>query len=185
MVLDLNLRPPWYDVEHIKGLIRGTPADGPLALLKVNEEELPEAEKWFGIRAASGSLAGPALGARMRALAEATGARRLCVTRGAEGAALYDTDEERFTEHGGYPAATMSSIKKIANVELTVTDRYGPLPHLPSLTSLSSTKRRNRNFSAGTALAWQFVNFLRRAYRPGVEDTVEADAPDWHRRCGA
>ena len=95
VVLDINLRPPWYDPASVLTLCRGSrggdgdaaPPSGRLALVKLNEEELPIVEGWCDLRA-SDALAGDGLRRRMEALGASLRARRVCVTRGGDGAAL-------------------------------------------------------------------------------------------------
>ncbi|KAL7525524.1 hypothetical protein ACHAWF_001399 [Thalassiosira exigua] len=93
VVLDVNLRAPWYDAETVLGLARGDVEGKALALLKVNESELQVLERWCSLEKndsleSAGSLSGPALERRMEELARSLNARRVCVTRGSDGAAL-------------------------------------------------------------------------------------------------
>jgi hypothetical protein len=49
VVMDVNLRPPWYDPASVLALSRGDDNSSQLALVKLNEEELPIVEKWCGL----------------------------------------------------------------------------------------------------------------------------------------
>lgn len=120
VVLDVNLRGPWYAPDAVLRLARGVAASGGgmspkrLALLKMNEEELRELERWCGLEdddddasADERSLTGSVLARRMERLATSLNARRVCVTRGKDGAALFcgsdgDADEDEFHEHPGH-----------------------------------------------------------------------------------
>lgn len=99
LVLDVNLRPPWYDPSFVLELARGSDehASPPLALIKVNEEELAVVEEWCGLDGTA------ALEERTRALARAVNARRACVTRAERGAVLYDDDDGAYREREGAP----------------------------------------------------------------------------------
>jgi len=131
VVLDVNLRSPWYTKERLLTLARGTDTvDVDLevkkfGLLKVNEEELVILEEWCGLvtpkenfENAEGeeqSLTRNALKERMEKLAVSLHTQRLCVTRGKDGAALWcqrsincddDKNESSFHENPGYCLAT-------------------------------------------------------------------------------
>ena len=113
VVLDVNLRPPWYDLGAVIALARGGGYGGDddgrkLALLKLNDEELPIMEEWCGLGSGGkpSSLSGEGLRERMGALAGAMNARKVCVTRGANGAALWcagsRTGDEGEGERGAF-----------------------------------------------------------------------------------
>jgi len=114
VVLDVNLRSPWYDPQHVVELARGgesSSKDGrKLALLKLNEEELVLLEHWCGFKSRDddgNGLTGSILKNRMKQLALALHSLRICVTRGENGAALWcdgtpDSDGV-FYENTGYP----------------------------------------------------------------------------------
>ncbi|KAL3758919.1 hypothetical protein ACHAWU_003191 [Discostella pseudostelligera] len=102
LVLDVNLRSPWYTPESVLGLARGVDASASaqaqesppkLALLKLNEEELCILEEWCGLPTYNGNegLAGSVLRQRMEQLGSCLNAQRICVTRGKDGAALLCT----------------------------------------------------------------------------------------------
>lgn len=116
VVLDLNLRSPWYDPRSVLELTRGGGSSSSkdakkLALLKLNEEELAILEDWCGFEAGDddngNGLTGSILKNRMERLALALNALRICVTRGEKGAALWcgaTTDSnDVFHENDGYP----------------------------------------------------------------------------------
>lgn len=94
VIFDVNLRPPWFEPKSVLDLARG---DGtyPLALLKVNDEELGEIEEWVGISS------NETLENRMKNLARTLNSKRVCVTRGENGAVLWC--DEVFVECNGYP----------------------------------------------------------------------------------
>lgn len=129
VILDINLRSPWYDEKTVLELARGGGGGGreeeeeeetktkkKLALLKLNEEELAVLERWCGMddntnvdEDPSSQLIGDALKMRMENLAKSLNTQRICVTRGENGAALWcdvDTDNGNnsasFDEHPGY-----------------------------------------------------------------------------------
>jgi len=93
VVVDINLRSPWYKEETVLELIRGPSEEKEkkkLALLKVNEEELVILERWCGnMDTNADDLFGDALKIRMEQLAQALNTQRICVTRGDKGAALW------------------------------------------------------------------------------------------------
>jgi len=118
VVLDVNLRSPWYTPESVLELAKGcamaedeggnsdnSPSSSSeaspkkLALLKLNEEELCILEQWCDLKSTSSSsdgngtegddgLTGSILKQRMEQLAKVLNTQRLCVTRGEDGAAL-------------------------------------------------------------------------------------------------
>lgn len=115
VVLDVNLRSPWYTPESVLCLARGTGASPMLALLKLNEEELCILEQWCGLESEhsidceSEKLVGSVLKQRMDRLGTSLNAHRVCVTRGKDGAALLcmsgagdDNNMTLFHENPGY-----------------------------------------------------------------------------------
>ena len=84
-VFDVNLRPPFVDRDAVEASL------GAAALVKLSDEELAELAAWFGLPAGLREAAA--------ALAERFGCARVCVTRGADGAALWHGG--RWTEHPG------------------------------------------------------------------------------------
>ena len=103
IVMDINLRPPWYEAGDVLALCRGDSDDAAeLAMLKLNEEELPIVESWCGLEPSDDGLFRDAIQQRMKALGSAANAKRVCVTRGDSGAALYCRQGEIFVENGGY-----------------------------------------------------------------------------------
>jgi fructokinase len=103
VILDINLRSPWYKDETVLELARGS-SEKKLALLKVNEEELAILEQWCGMDTNIDDLFGDALKTRMEHLAQSLNTQRLCVTRGHLGAALWcdDGNKASFDENPGY-----------------------------------------------------------------------------------
>jgi len=103
VVLDINLRSPWYDPKNVLDLARGESSNPKkLALLKLNEEELVILEDWCDLKATSNDLSGEMLKQRMSLLASSLNANRICVTRGANGAAIWCEDNATFYENSGY-----------------------------------------------------------------------------------
>lgn len=103
IVLDVNLRSPWYDSKNVLDLARGQSSNAKkLALLKLNEEELVILEDWCDLKSCSNELSGVMLQQRMRLLASSLNANRICVTRGANGAAIWCEDNDTFHENSGY-----------------------------------------------------------------------------------
>jgi fructokinase len=85
-VFDVNLRPPFDDPEIIRvGLQRAH-------VVKLNDQEFNRLSRWYGLP--SGLRDGAA------ALAQHFGPRIICITRGAQGAVLWNAG--RYSEHPGY-----------------------------------------------------------------------------------
>lgn len=93
-VLDVNLRPPYYNPERIQELLQY--AD----VAKMNHQELEEIAGWFGW-AGEGQE-------QMQAVKEYFKLQLLIVTRGDKGAAVLS--EAGFHEHGGYKAEVEDTI---------------------------------------------------------------------------
>jgi len=115
VILDINLRSPWYTEETVLELARGGSSSSSssekekkrkkLSLLKVNEEELAILEQWCGMDTNTDDLFGDALKMRMEQLAQSLNTQRICVTRGHLGAALFcdnGTAASSFYENPGY-----------------------------------------------------------------------------------
>eukprot|EP00584_Thalassiosira_punctigera_P008501 CAMPEP_0172531168 /NCGR_PEP_ID=MMETSP1067-20121228/4677_1 /TAXON_ID=265564 ORGANISM="Thalassiosira punctigera, Strain Tpunct2005C2" /NCGR_SAMPLE_ID=MMETSP1067 /ASSEMBLY_ACC=CAM_ASM_000444 /LENGTH=430 /DNA_ID=CAMNT_0013315515 /DNA_START=24 /DNA_END=1316 /DNA_ORIENTATION=+ len=122
VVLDVNLRSPWYTPESVLELAKGTRDETSnfseegrpkeLALLKLNEEELCILEQWCGLKDTSSgdnyggdALRGSVLRERMELLSKALNTKRVCVTRGKDGAALFCkgiSGDAEFYENLGY-----------------------------------------------------------------------------------
>lgn len=85
-VFDVNLRPPFLDREVVRTSLHAADC------VKLNDEELGTLSAWF-------DRSGP-MSEATAALADGFGCRLVCVTRGADGAALWH--EGRWTEHPGY-----------------------------------------------------------------------------------
>mmetsp|Transcript_6195 Transcript_6195/g.15414 ORF Transcript_6195/g.15414 Transcript_6195/m.15414 type:complete len:470 (+) Transcript_6195:98-1507(+) len=132
VVLDVNLRSPWYAPEPVLELARGRASEGEgmsekkLALLKLNEEELCVLEHWCDTKGEGewwcelkedddeDGLKGSVLKLRMERLATELNTRRVCVTRGKDGAALLckgvgDDDDDVFCENSGYVSTSSSA----------------------------------------------------------------------------
>ncbi|KAL7521604.1 hypothetical protein ACHAWX_006620 [Stephanocyclus meneghinianus] len=117
VVLDVNLRSPWYDPQRVLELARGGDSSSKdrkkLALLKLNEEELVLIEDWCGFESThdhGNGLTGSILKNRMKRLAAELHSLRICVTRGEHGAAIWcdgtAESDDVFHEHTGYPIET-------------------------------------------------------------------------------
>ena len=94
MVFDANLRPPHDDREVVRRSLEH--AD----VVKVSESELKRLADWFG---AKGSVR-----ERVAVLAETFSCRTVCVTRGKDGAALWN--EGRWTEQPGYEVEVRDTV---------------------------------------------------------------------------
>jgi fructokinase len=93
-VFDINLRAPFVERPAIEASLRA--AD----VVKLNEDELGVLREWFGLPAdPEPALAG---------LAEAVGARAVCMTCGSEGAWLWTADGCR--HHPGYDVAVADTV---------------------------------------------------------------------------
>ncbi len=113
LVLDVNLRSPWFTPESVIELARGgvgtLKGESPqkLALLKLNEEELCVLEQWCGLESRHSTdsrnkgLMGSVLKKRMERLGSYLNAQRVCVTRGRDGAALLCTSTSSMDHDGG------------------------------------------------------------------------------------
>lgn len=93
-VFDVNLRPPFEDREIVRESLAA--AD----MVKLNEGELGRLAGWFGLPADPRRAA--------EALGERFGCATVCVTRGAEGAALLR--EGRWTEHAGFAVEVRDTV---------------------------------------------------------------------------
>jgi len=123
VVLDVNLRSPWYTPHKVLELARGSDERGDntnnkkLALLKLNEDELCLLEEWCELEVNeyddeealyTSLMTGSALERRMERLGKCLHTQRLCVTRGRDGAALWcetkngSDDVCSYHENSGY-----------------------------------------------------------------------------------
>ena len=93
-VLDVNLRPPYTPRSIVESSLAA--AD----VVKLNEAELAEIGGWDGV---SGSLREQA-----EALAHRFGCRAVCVTRGADGSALWDRGA--WAERAAYPVKVKDAV---------------------------------------------------------------------------
>lgn len=98
-VFDVNLRAPHYNQALVEELMQQ--AD----IAKLNEHELAELLGWYGRSGAPGE---PDLQRAMQQLRERYGLDTLCVTLGADGAALLNGDG--FFEQGGFPVEVEDTI---------------------------------------------------------------------------
>lgn len=94
-VFDVNFRKPFYEKNLVVSLMHQ--AD----FIKCNDEELPEICSFVGISAIT-------MEEQVRALAEYTNTKQLCVTLGDKGALLYDQDE--FTYCSGFPVQVKDTV---------------------------------------------------------------------------
>ena len=95
MVFDVNLRPPYEDVDTVRASL--ATAD----VVKLSEAELVRLSEWFGWRDGTQDE-------MMRGLAREFGCGVVCVTRGSQGAALLHDGE--LTEHPGFPADVRDTV---------------------------------------------------------------------------
>jgi fructokinase len=86
MVFDVNLRPPYDDVDVVRRSLRH--AD----VVKLSAGEMTQVTEWFALRGAPREAAA--------ALAEEFACSVVCLTRGSEGAALWH--DGSWTEHPGF-----------------------------------------------------------------------------------
>jgi fructokinase len=94
MVFDVNLRPPYEDVDIVRRSLER--AD----VVKLASAELVRLSEWFGWTGDEPT--------RMRALATQFRCSVVCVTRGGEGAALLHDDV--YTAHPGFPAEVRDTV---------------------------------------------------------------------------
>lgn len=94
-VLDLNLRPPHVDQDFIKELISSCD------VLKLNEDELEFIGNLLNINENN-------LKERISAVASASGVRTVCITLGAEGAAVYH--EGNLYKHEGFRVTVADTV---------------------------------------------------------------------------
>jgi fructokinase len=93
-VFDVNLRPPFDDPEIVRvGLERAQ-------VVKLNDQEFNRLSQWYGFP--SGLRDGAA------ALAQHFGPRIICITRGAQGAVLWN--DGRYSEHPGYKVPVRDTV---------------------------------------------------------------------------
>ena len=94
-VLDINLRPPFYDKELLLQLM--TEAD----FIKCNDEELEEIKTYLGIHASEENEI-------IREVAKFTNTQQICVTRGGKGAVLFV--KEVFYNNDGYTIKVVDTV---------------------------------------------------------------------------
>ena len=93
-VCDVNLRPPFVDRGTVEGSLGGSD------VVKLSDAELDRLAGWFGLASAPDEAAA--------ALADRFGCRAVCVTRGADGAALWRGG--RWTEHPGHAVTVRDTV---------------------------------------------------------------------------
>lgn len=93
-VFDINLRPPHYDQELMKSLLKV--ADW----VKLNDDEFDEVCFWYGIAPDDQQV--------FSKLANEWGAKLICVTRGDKGASLFYN--QQVFDHPGYPVHVADTI---------------------------------------------------------------------------
>ncbi|MFL5619295.1 MAG: carbohydrate kinase family protein [Gemmatimonadaceae bacterium] len=95
MVFDVNLRPPFEDVESVRASLATA------NVVKLSDAELVRLCEWFGWEDSNQR-------AMMRGLARQFDCAVVCVTRGSQGAALLHDGE--YTEHPGFPAEVRDTV---------------------------------------------------------------------------
>lgn len=93
-VLDINLRPPYYDKETIEFLLQKTD------ILKLNHLELDEISEWF--------FEARTLPEKLIRLSDAFQIKTICVTLGKDGAMLLHNNE--FFKSAGFPVEVVDTI---------------------------------------------------------------------------
>lgn len=93
-IFDVNLRPPFDDSAAVKRSL------GYADLVKLNEDELKQLGEWFALPASMHAAA--------EALAKKFECQAVCITKGSEGAALWN--EGVWTEHKGYSVSTEDTV---------------------------------------------------------------------------
>ena len=93
-VFDVNLRPPYEDREVVRRSLRR--AD----VVKMNDGEMRRLAAWFDLPARPREMA--------PALAEMFDCGTVCITRGADGAALWH--DGRWSEHGGFEVEVRDTV---------------------------------------------------------------------------
>ena len=93
-VFDVNLRPPFADRAIVERSL--VAAD----VAKLSDDELGTLGRWFGTPDAGRAGA--------EALAQRFGLRAVCLTRGADGAAVWNDGD--WTEHGGHPVTVRDTV---------------------------------------------------------------------------
>ena len=94
MVFDVNLRPPYEDPEVVRSSLQR--AD----VVKLSESELARLAEWFGL---TGTLR-----EQVAAIAATFTCRTVCVTRGREGAVLWN--QGRWAEQSGYEVEVRDTV---------------------------------------------------------------------------
>jgi fructokinase len=94
MVFDVNLRPPYEDREIVRSSLQRA------NVVKLSESELTRIAEWFALK---GDLR-----QQVEAIAETFDCEIVCVTRGREGAALWN--DGRWTEQSGYDVEVRDTV---------------------------------------------------------------------------
>lgn len=95
VVFDLNLRPPFYQLEQLDHWVRQSD------FLKFNQEELEVISTYYQIRTKG-------IEGKISDIAKITSAQTICVTLGAKGAVLFH--HQKFYKHPGYPSEVADTI---------------------------------------------------------------------------
>jgi fructokinase len=95
VVFDLNLRPPFYQLEELDHWVRQSD------FLKFNEEELAVICAYYQVKAEG-------IEDKILDIAKISNAQTICVTLGAKGAVLYH--DQQFHQHPGYPSKVADTI---------------------------------------------------------------------------
>lgn len=94
-VFDVNLRPPHYEIEKLKALIKSA------SFIKFNDDELFEINRKLG-------FINNSVKENIKYISKFTNTSQICVTRGGEGAILYFN--QKFYENGGYKVKVADTV---------------------------------------------------------------------------
>ena len=94
-VFDVNLRPPHYEIEKLKALMKSA------SFIKFNDDELFEINRKLG-------FINNSVKENIKYISKFTNTSQICVTRGGEGAILYFN--QKFYENGGYKVKVADTV---------------------------------------------------------------------------
>jgi fructokinase len=94
-VFDANLRPPHYEIEKLKALMKSA------SFIKFNDDELFEINRKLG-------FINNSVKENIKYISKFTNTSQICVTRGGEGAILYFN--QKFYENGGYKVKVADTV---------------------------------------------------------------------------
>ena len=94
-VFDVNLRPPHYEIEKLKALMKSA------SFIKFNDDELFEINRKLG-------FINNSVKENIKYISKFTNTSQICVTRGDEGAILYFN--QKFYENGGYKVKVADTV---------------------------------------------------------------------------